>query len=386
VTKRPQPKSFIFAAGQESNHLNYNEDQNPAVKPPQIQHHKKERTGARYEETQGPAADMLPLSGYLAKPLSRKELKTAPPHIIQIDACIKILQKSSVADALLREAAREGWRIGIGDLWGHDFHIDVPERYILLDDNNFSSEDIYSEDGQWYQHKMILSCIRALRDVWQEKRYADYTLDYAPESVLMLERVRAADCDVIAVLCAWEIRAAGYDFLWSFIENAEEADIAGAFAVALQRSDRKTDMAFGPEYLRAMRHAFRAWYYNEARVTSCDHETLEYLDNAICEREDSMDPAQRANTLKKVAPAALELISCLPDKTAYLLGEGRNILMDPLFAGLNDPINQSHFMQIMREYQTITVQGVAFRDGELAARIFPGGQMTPEFEEQPKRS
>lgn len=375
-------KSYIYADGQRSDALTRGFDERD-VKPQFFQKNSKERSfiigqnehvyiaGEDSEHTRN---GIVSLSVYLAKRTVTKKASLPNDYQVKIESCINAMEASHSAWALLLEAAREGWSIGLGDLWGHDFHIDVPERFIILDDGAFGPSEDEGEEESWRQHNLTLSFIRALRDIWQEKRHADYTIDYTPEAILMIERIRAADCCAIAALCAWEMRENCPD-LWGFVMESEDSDIAGAFhaAIAQKAAQEKTDV------LKALRAGFFAWHRSESHVTACDHESLEYLDSLLlCE-----EPQQRHKRTKKAASAMIELLSCLPDKTAYLMGYGQDILGDPHFAGLNDPINQSHFMQIMRDLHTVTVQGVSFRDPDLAGRIFPGGRMTPELEPQP---
>ena len=72
------------------------------------------------------------------------------------------------------------------------------------------------------------------------------------------------------------------------------------------------------------------------------------------------------------------VLSCLPDKTAYLQEQGHEILRDPFYSGLGDPINQAHFMQILKDIKIVRVNDVPFTDAELAAKIFPNGEFTPD--------
>ena len=76
-----------------------------------------------------------------------------------------------------------------------------------------------------------LSLIRGLRDIWQEKRHGGFEDHYSPQDILMLERVRAADCDTMAILAALELRIAGYDPLWKHIVGSDEGDMAIIMAI-----------------------------------------------------------------------------------------------------------------------------------------------------------
>ncbi len=278
------------------------------------------------------------------------------------------ISASNAAARMIKEAANEGWRLGLASLEDHDFHLDVPEKLIVLDNAGLEAGALVR--AQFFYNAVMISLVRALRDAWQEKRHGGFDENYAPESVLLLERVRAADCDIMTILVSWELREQGPNKnggdLWKHVLGSENGDIATAFANYLERNHTGADNS------KALAAAFRQWFSNVHRVNACDHEALDYMDDVINANSGSAFGKKRAGKI------CVETLSCLPDKTAYLRTQGEDILHDPLFAGLCDPINQAHFMHIMRDAQAVLVQNVPFRDAGLAARIFPDGRMTPD--------
>lgn len=275
---------------------------------------------------------------------------------------------SPAARLMLKEAAGLGWGIGLEDLQGPDFHIDVPEKLIVLSSQGLSEAALGR--SPYFCNMLLVSFIRALRDVWQEKRYGAFDEDYAPEAVLTLERVRAADLDVISVLVAWELRSEDQGDLWRYMIGSEEGDLAMRFSGFLER---EPSAHFTHKALAA---TFMQWFRREERVDACDHETLNYLDTII----DSGEYNQQFGN-KKLTAIAVERLSCLPDKTAYLQGRGAEIISSPLYAGMNDEINQAHLMHILHDMRVTYAQGVPFRNAALAAKIFPNGMMTAESED-----
>ena len=276
------------------------------------------------------------------------------------------LSASPAGRRMLNEAKSEGWSLAIEPLDGQDFHIDVPERLVILDDQGLTIEALGK--SEYFKNALMVSFIRALRDVWQEKRHGAFEAEHGPEQVLMLERVRAADLDVLAVLVGWELRGEGKGSLWRHLIGAQEGDIAMRFSGYLERDP--SAMFNG----KALAAAFTQWFRDETRVNSCDHETLNYLDTVIEYSEEEYILA----TKNALGTIGVEMLSCLPDKTAYLQGMGREILSNPLYAGLCDEINQAHFSQIMYDLKVVRVQDVPFRDAYLADLIFPNGEFTPE--------
>ena len=116
----------------------------------------------------------------------------------------------------------------------------------------------------------------------------------------------------------------------------------------------------------ALAYAFRQWYASDHRVDSCDHETLESLDDLLFISETRNPFGHR-----KLEDSRIEEMSALPDGTCYLQGKGETILSDPIFSGLNDPINQSHLFHLIYDIEVTMVNNVPFQDGRLARKIFP---------------
>ncbi len=272
------------------------------------------------------------------------------------------LQRSSTAKALIADAVANGWELGLSSLDENAFHLDVPLKKIILNNHGMTPEALMR--SPYFKNILIMTLARALRDIWHEKRQGGFEDKFGPEGILMLERVRSADCDVMTTLIAWELRTIGESELWRHVLAADEGDIAIVFGCVLEKAATSYPLH------KALSAAFDQWYRIPERAMECDHKSLEYIDALI--RSGVKLPTRR------VVPLDVEVLSCLPDKTAYLQNAGSNILTAPLYAGLHDEVNQTHYMQIVHDLSVTTVQGVAFRDPGLAGKIFPGGRMTNE--------
>lgn len=275
------------------------------------------------------------------------------------------LSCSPSALAMLNEAMAQSWSLSMENLNGPDFHLDVPEKRIVLDDGGLSASALGR--SEYFRNTILAALCRALRDAWQEKRHGAFDEIYGPEAVLCLERVRAADLDVMTVLVAWELRSENMGSLWRHLIGGEDGDIALRYSAYLER-----EPAAGFNG-RALAEAFAQWFRDESRVDACDHETLNYMDYLLDEYTGNQSFGD-----KKPSKTGIEILSCLPDKTAYLRGMGHEILHSPFYAGMSDPFNQIHFMQIMHDLKVTRVQDVPFQDAALAEKIFPGGEFTPE--------
>lgn len=272
--------------------------------------------------------------------------------------CASLLAQSPAANQLWQAACAAGWHIGIADLHNSGFHMDAAEKKLLLD--HFSLSPAAMGRSAYFRNTLLLTLVRALRDIWHELQCEPFETEYSPEDVLMLERVRAADCDTVTLLAAWELRGAGFSEIWRHLIGSAEGDMALIFTKFLERD---------PGALfdgSALTYAFRQWYTDETRVDGCDHDALEALDDVLLESGEHNPFGD-----KELTAQTIELLSVLPDGTCYLSGLGETIAHDPYFAGLRDEINQTHLFQIMYDMEVTMVNNVPFRDSGLARKFFP---------------
>ncbi|QQG36408.1 MAG: hypothetical protein HYS17_01035 [Micavibrio aeruginosavorus] len=271
-----------------------------------------------------------------------------------------ILADSPTASRLWVEAERAGWQVGFADLKNSGSLIDIPSQTVLLDTYALSASALGR--SPYFRNELLICFVRALRDIWHEQRYQALEDEFMPESLLMIERVRSADCDTAALLVGWELRGAGYTDVWRHLIGAEEGDMALVFTRFLERD---------PSALfdgSALAYAFRQWYADESRVDGCDHDTLEAMDDILL----SYDGKVRPFGERRASVADIEALTTLPDGRCYLRGLAETILRDPFFAGLHDPVNQTHLFHLMYDMEVVMVNNVPFRDARLARLIFPG--------------
>lgn len=319
-----------------------------------------------YDLTQGPKADTCPVAMYdVDIRTGDSEKIAAMPFAFETQNdvlawCRAIMAESPTASVLWRYAATEGWSVAIADLHSSGFHLDIPNKTILLD--HFALTPSALGRSAYFRNTLLITFIRALRDIWHEHRVAPFEDEYGPENALMLERVRAADCDAVTVLVVWELRGAGHAEIWRHLIGSAEGDMAMVFTKFLERDPAALFNG------TALIYAFRQWYADESRVDGCDHETLEALDDILL-------GAGERNPFgnKKLTAEAIESLAILPDGRCYLAGLGDTIRRDPYFAGLRDEINQTHLFQLMYDMEVTMVNNVPFRDRGLAKKFFPEG-------------
>lgn len=274
--------------------------------------------------------------------------------------CARMIEESPTARMLWADAEKRGWSVGFADLKNQGFCMDATDRVILLD--HFSLAPSALGRSAFFRHVLLTTFIRALRDAWHEDRVGMPEQHFSPEYVLMMERVRAADCDTVTILCGWELRGAGFSEVWRHLLGSEEGDMAIIFTRFLERDPGSLFSG------AALAYAFRQWYADVSRVDGVDHDTLETLDDMMQKSDGAMHFGQN-----RMTAAFLEDLATLPDGKRYLAGLGEGILRDPFFAGLNDPINQTHLFHLMYDMEVVMVNNVPFRDTRLARKIFPQG-------------
>lgn len=276
------------------------------------------------------------------------------------------MNESPTGRALLIGAAEAGWAVGFTDLHTGGFYMDADARLILLDGFSMTPEALGR--SPYFRNALLATFIRALRDIWHEERLAGMETECRPEDMLMLERARAADCDTVTVLCCWELRGAGYADVWRHLLGSAEGDMAMIYTRYLERNPAA---AFDGT---ALAYTFRQWYADETRVDGSDHDTLETLDDIL-----GGSGVRNPFGQRRAEAADVEQLSILPGGTCYLAGLGHTVLHDPFFAGLQDPINQTHLFHLMYDMEVTLVNNVPFRDGGLARKIFPGAESVRTF-------
>ena len=289
-----------------------------------------------------------------------ENLETAPfAFETQDDVCnwiIALVSESPLALSLLKHAENEGWGIELCALDDGEYHLDSHQKILGLNHHGFEPNAL--GNSEFFLNSLLYTTVKALRDIWHESRMGAIEAAYKPESIIMLERARAADVDAVSIIIGWELRGAGFSNFWRHILSTEDSDMAQVLVNILERYP--TALYNG----MAHAHVFRQWYASESRIDSLDHIMLEELDYLLFEKAYEFGS-------KTASPLDFETLSTLPDKTMYLNGLGSTVARDPFFSGLDSAINQAHLFQIIYDSKVIEVKGVPFRDNKLAQKIFP---------------
>ena len=281
--------------------------------------------------------------------LYRQDISSYPELI---NHYFDLIEYSNLAGLSLNRILDQGWEFQFDDIGNSGYYIENASRIIWLDHAGFEAEAIAASD--YFYAATMLNVLRATRDAWQEGRWQNAIKTYHPEALLCLEKLRAADSDIAAVLFACELQDQGHGEFMRHLLASDDAGLARYFTG--KGFDKKVQAA----------SAFRAWFLQKSRVDATDHETLCYLDTIL-------DVAECDNPFgrNRLTPLEIVRMGCMPDGMSYLSGYGEAVIRDPVFVGLSDPINQAHYYHLVRDMNSYTVNGVPFRSSRLAAKIFP---------------
>lgn len=303
------------------------------------------------------SGDLLDLRDLLESPQKETGEKHSPGAAI-LGWCAEWILEIPTGRELLKDASARGWKIGFSSLKDGGYALEGEDRHILLDWHEVRPDAI--EHSGYFRNITLLTFLRALRDAWHETRLDPLGMTYGPEGSLALERARAADGETLTVLCAWELRGAGYPEAWRHLIGSEDGDMAMVF----HRFTETGGVGFPDETALSM--TFRQWYADEVRTNACDHDSLERLDDLLGEEKDSL-------RLENIFPSSrvFENLVRLPCGRSYLSGKGNVLIEDSFFAGLKDPVNAAHLRHLLHDLQSVRVGGVSFQDPRLARQIFP---------------
>ncbi|MAZ76497.1 MAG: hypothetical protein CMH31_04255 [Micavibrio sp.] len=292
----------------------------------------------------------------------------AYPHAFETDQDVlgwstAMMTESPLGLALLKHFEEQEWHICLSDIGNGSYHLNIDEK--LLEIDNFSIDSGSLGRSNLFRNAVLVNLAHALRDIWHETRQNDsknsgeddILSTYKPDSALLLERVRAADCDAMAVMIAWELRGAGYKEVWRHVLSIDQSDMA---QILLNIIDYNPTAVYNG---MAMAHLFRQWYADPTRVQAVDHDTLEEMDVLV---EQGIALGSRTPL-----PEVLKEMAMLPDGICYLEDVTETVMRDPFFCDLTDPINEAHLFQIVYDNKVTFKEGVPFRDESLARKIFP---------------
>ena len=136
---------------------------------------------------------------------TREEIEALPFAFTSMDDVLfwaaSVMRESPTANSLLARAADREWSVVMNDLHNGGFYLDVPGKTLHLDHHSMKPSALGR--SVYFRNAVLTTFIRALRDIWHEEAGRIFEEEFKPEDALLLERVRAADCDTVAILAGW---------------------------------------------------------------------------------------------------------------------------------------------------------------------------------------
>ena len=255
------------------------------------------------------------------------------------------------------------WRIDFDDLNTNvHYDLDIDENIIILPSFGLKPEQALS--SHYFRPQILIGLVEALRMVRHVEWLEGALSQYNPETILLIGRICVADTSAHLIKTAHQMKT-HYDdnSLWKHLLCGEWSDMAQAYATSLDQLQKDTTLNIDKAQSKAMATAFNRWFASQDRIKDCDHDTLNLIDGMIAEK-----------TLFENKLLARNAITCLTlesgDQSTYLSADLQDdILKNPYYRSINDPINETHFMQIMSDMNSHRVGGLVFRDPLLAARF-----------------
>lgn len=270
--------------------------------------------------------------------------------------CLQTIMESPTAAALLDNGRAQDWSLYIGETSSDRHALYVEDMEIALD--NAGLDILSIARSPYFRNNFLINFIAALRDIWHETNIGDMVFEYAPQDILMLERIKEADVMTTAIHICWELRGAGYTDIWRYILGSSFGDMAMAYSRNLEKE------ALGAFNGTALADTFHVWFDDLTRVNPCDHDALEMIDAALVEMK-------KLTSSKNLNGGFIAELTRLPGGLSYLGKVSSGILSDPHFSGCHTEFNQTHLFHVIYDMKVHHVCGVPFADAELASKIFP---------------
>lgn len=251
------------------------------------------------------------------------------------------------------------WQISFDAIDGYGYDIDEDEKTLFLSSYGLDAQQVLK--SPYFAPQVILAMVEGLRMI-RHIEWVEGSLEtYHPESIMRLGRICVADTITQLLSFAWEARQCGKGDMWKMILCGHYADMATTFQNTLERVSLTNDQD-DAALSAALQKTFKQWFACQNRVTECDHNTLNLIDVMLV---DEKTPGNRY-----LEASAVTCLTLMPGGSSYLASDiTADIITNPYYISVTDPINQAHLMQIIHDMYTVCIGNVAFRDADLAARF-----------------
>jgi len=252
------------------------------------------------------------------------------------------------------------WSIEHDDLNGLSYDLDIPNKKIIF--HNYGLRHNQLMASSYFAPQYLLSVAEALRMVRHVEWLDGCISRYHPEAIIQIGRICVADAHIHKIITAWNFKLDDNESLWKHLLCSDLSDMALAFEQSFEHllsSGMDDDMAMK----KSMAIAFNRWFADENRTRDCDHDTLNLIDQMIDEC-----------TIfggRKLEGHAIPCLTLMAGTDTSYIDQilCNDVLRNPYYRTVNDPINEAYLMQIINDMNKINVAGITFSDPDLAARF-----------------
>lgn len=269
---------------------------------------------------------------------------------------------TSIIAALWRDID-PAWEVALCDLSDHAYDMDLDQKILSVNAKGLMADQVLA--SPYFGPQILLSVIEAARMV-RHVEWLGHALErYHPESIIKIGRMCVADSVAQTIHTAWHARECGFEALWKHLLCGPHSDMAQCFDRVMERCLTQ-GIDESDAMIEALSLTFRTWFTDEDRVRACDHDSLNVMDDLI-ESDVTMG-------VKQIDSAAVTCLTLqIGGETTYLSSDlVRDMMTNPFYGAVDDPINQTHLMQIIRDNKISEVAGIPFRDVGLAQRFMLG--------------
>jgi len=260
--------------------------------------------------------------------------------------------ETSIARSLAHDARFENWGIAVDT----DIARPVLDRKnkCLIVPRHAESPLHLSRNPESQMH-FLFDFVKGLRRIWQDAQIDFEMEDLAAEDYLKARRMAEADADLMALLCAYQMRANGQHDLWRSVLSADMHGMAITLSECLDYDSSEDGL------WETLGFVFQDWFLDDVRLARIDHESLAALD---MRDEDCAGGEQLefGDVLK---------MSMLPEGFSYLEYAASDILSDAFYTRMTSEVNAAHLKQIVQETNIALIEEIGFRDMDLARKFFP---------------
>lgn len=199
----------------------------------------------------------------------------------------------------------------------HGVHVCIDTETELLA-YYFAGRHMAGVSAKLPQGGKIAFLAHELAHVPQHPAYSDNRY-YPPADLILLRRIREATAETVAIRIAWELREGGYSAAWDAKLGTVYADMARAFAAAVEAGGRAN--LRGP-----CRAAFDRWFESPWRRDAYDQMTLAHLTRISGDRIGLVAPRYA------LSDRFLTAIAWIGDRN-FLTETGARALTGPAYGG-----------------------------------------------------